>query len=175
MRDLAQQRQEQPADRIAERHHQYVEQGPQAPRAADRKKVHIRDAVLEAAENERHNTEKQSQVFADLMLMIFETIDRDEDQQITEYRKNEAATQIVRQFGLTQQHRARRQRRRQPGQHQKLRGQKRPGQIAEPDERQMQCIAFVVFKQIADPPRIQMKIHRTDCEQTYGKKSAPMI
>ena len=104
------------------------------------------------------------------MLMIFETIDCDEDQQITEYRKNEAAAQIVRQLGLTQQHRARRQRRRQPGQHQKLRGQKRPGQIAEPDERQMQCIAFVVFKQIADPPRIQMKIHRTDCEQTYGKK-----
>ena len=74
-RDLAQQRQKQTADRIAERHHQYVEQGPQAPRAADRKQVHIRDAVLEAAENKCHDTEKQSQVFADLMLMIFETID----------------------------------------------------------------------------------------------------
>lgn len=70
----AQQRQNQSSDGVSERHHKNIEQRTQTPHTADRKEIHIRDAVLEAAENKRHHAEKQSQIFADFVRVMLEAV-----------------------------------------------------------------------------------------------------
>ena len=87
----AQQRQNQSSDGVSERHHKNIEQRTQTPHTADRKEIHIRDAVLEAAENKRHHAEKQSQIFADFVRVMLKAVYSDKNQQIAEDCEQKAA------------------------------------------------------------------------------------
>ena len=166
----AQQRQNQSSDGVPERHHKNIEQRTQTPHTADRKEIHIRDAVLEAAENKRHHAEKQSQIFADFVRVMLKAVYSDKNQQIAEDCEQEAAAQIIRQLGFAQQRRASRELRRDSRQHQKPRGQNRACQISEPDERQLQGIVLIIFKEIAHASGVKLKIHRADRKQAHSEK-----
>ncbi len=104
------------------------------------------------------------------MRILPEAVYRDEDQDVAEDREDENAQKIIRKLGLAQPRGFLPQDRRDPGLQQDLRGQKRSGQIAEPDDRQIQRIGAVVFKQIADSAGVECQASRADAEQTDGER-----
>ena len=126
--------------------------------------------MFESAEDEYHHTEEQRQILAQFMRVLPEAVYGAEDQDVAEDREDEDAQKIIRKLGLAQSRSFLPQDRRDPGLQQDLRGQKRSGQIAEPDERQIQRIGFVVFKQIADSAGVERQASCADTEQTDGER-----
>ena len=82
--DQLEDRYDQPADRVAERDNDDIQQCLCAPCVGDGEIVHICYAVLESAEDEDHDAEYEGQVFAELVRIVLESVYSDVDADVTE-------------------------------------------------------------------------------------------
>ena len=99
---LAAQGDEDAAHGIAHAHHQQVQHRLGAPHIGHGEIEHIGHTVLKAAEDEHRHAQKDAQILANLMGVVFKAVHRDEHQNVAQDGEDENGEQAVIQLGLTQ-------------------------------------------------------------------------
>ena len=168
---MVQRREQNPADGVAQGYDKNANNRSDAPCAGYPEVKHIRHAVFCTAEDENHDAEKQRQVLAEFMRIAAVSVYGDVDQDITEHTQDEQTDQAVTQLDsthgcglLTESGRAARQEHEtgcNPG----------SDEVPQPNDRQVESIAAVILKNIANLAGEEMKAKSADDEKPDRKKS----
>jgi len=151
---------------------QQTDHGIEAPDASHGKIEHVCNAVFIAADDEDHDAEKHSQIFANFVGVVFVALHADVDENVAEDAQNEEAQIAVVQLGFAHGRGFFRKgsdaacpdaEGHQTGTH----------QVAQPDDRDVPCVVFVILEDVADLSREQVQAEGADAEEAAGEEKGP--